>query len=494
MLDAVLPRQIKHGTDFEAYQLSTRTVRRSLTMTLLCPGADPLVEGRAFGFAVAALIMAGEFTFRARSASLALSGSADSQILVEIFVSAVVGGWLIARRLMGQFAARNSLVPYRRLDRRSPLRVLRFIAAFAVVSSFWSTTAIAPVRAIQLVIVVELLADAAMSVAGDTPALRALFRALATSMFIGVVAAAVITVGPGFTPFYPTYNGPSRLRLLAMHPIATADLLAFVALLLAAPLWRLDTLRAWSLRATRSRRARAIGVALLATTMVFTLERGSTSAGLLALGVLLLLNVPWYRFRLVLLALASAALGVAVVIGSVITSVASRGQTSSGITSLSGRNQIFDLATHLFWARPYAGWGYNAGRSIFLPTIPWAGESHNVIVEIAVSSGIVGLVAYTWLFSLWHRQAAFALATPGAPREVASLSVALVVLIAVVGIGSDSFAGPPKLLVISLALAMMLSDAAVAIATTHGDERQSQLIPPSESSSGEPHARAGNLG
>ena len=438
-------------------------------MTLLSPGTDPVAEARAFGIAIALLIMAGEFTFRSRDPSLALSGSADSQIVIELAISAAVGGWLLARRLMVHLAPGRSLLAFRRVPPGSPLRVMRFIAIFAVISSFWSTTSIAPVRAIQLVIVVELFADASMSLNGNRRALRAFFASLAVTMIIGVSLAALITAGyPGFNPFYPTYNGPSRLRLLSMHPIATADLLGFVALLMIAPLWRLDvpdnpadrtggrTFPVW---------LRVLGVAGITTAIVLSLERSSTAAGLLAMATLLMLNTSWYRVRLFLLAFASAGLIVATLVGSVITSFASRGETSTGITSLSGRSQIFDLATHLFWLRPYTGWGYNAGRSIFLPTIPWAGESHNVVVEIVVSAGLVGVVSYAVLFHRWYRQVAIALRAGDAARRIATLSTALIVLIGVIGVGSDSFAGPPKLLVISLALAMMLSDAAISVRT-----------------------------
>lgn len=441
-----------------------RTDRSSVVMTLLCPGASVKTEAKAFGVAIALLIISGEFTFRSRSAALALSGNADSQILIELLISAAIGGWLIIRRIMGQAAGSRTLIPYRRLARTSPLRVFRFIALFAVVSSFWSTTTIAPVRAFQLVVVVELFADAVMSLRSNRAALHSLFTALARTLIWAVVIAGVITlVGPGFSPYFPTYNGPSRLRLLAMHPIATADLFAFVALLVAAPLWRLTAERPERLGRRRGSWRRVASCLALVVLMIMTLERTSAVAGLVALAVLLFITLEWGIFRLLALAFVAAVLAAAPILGSGFLSFAARGETSTGITSLSGRNQIFDLARQLFWERPFTGWGYNAGRSIFLPTIPWAGESHNVIVEIAVSGGMVALCSYAALLGLWVRQAVRALRVPGAPRQAAALSVALVVLVSIVGIGSDSFAGPPKLLVIALGFALMLADLAVEL-------------------------------
>jgi O-antigen ligase len=438
--------------------------RRSVPARLLAAGSAPITEARGLAVAVAALIISAEFTFRARDPSLALSGSADTQVVFALATSAVVGAWILTRRVWVQLVDARSGLAYQRLDPRSPLRVLRFLALVAVVSAFWSPTSIAVVRAVQFVVVVEVMAESVMICRGNRRAIAAFQAALAGVLAVAVALAAVITAAmPGFNPFFPTYNGPSRLRLLAMHPIATANLLAVVALLLLSPLP--DRFRARHSTAAGTVRAAwcLAGCGIVVAAMVRTFERGSTLAGLLALLALVLLNSAPRRSQWILLWAVSTVIGILTVLGSAIGSFVARGQTASSLASLSGRNEIFSEAARLFWLRPFTGWGYDAGRSIFLPTIPWAGESHNVLVEIAVSTGLLGLFAYSLLFARWFRMARVGLRGVGHP--LASLSIALTILIAVVGVGSDSFAGPPKLLVISLGLALVYAELAAGLAS-----------------------------
>jgi O-antigen ligase len=446
--------------------LAWNAPRRSLPTKLLTPGSAPSTEARGLGAAVAILIISAEFTFRARDPSLALSGSADTQVVFALATSAIVGLWILTRRLRVQLAETRSVLGYQHLDPRSPLRMLRFLALIAVVSGFWSPTSIAEVRAVQFVVVVEVMAESVMACRGNRPAISAFQAALASVLLVGVASAAVITVAvPGFNPLYPTYNGPSRLRLLAMHPIATANLLAVVALFLCLPL--LDRFRARHSAAAGTVRTawRLAGCGVVVAAMVMTFERGSTLAGLLALLALVLLNSDPRRSQLLLFWIVAAVIGTVTVFGSAIGSFAARGQSADSLASLSGRNEIFSEAARLFWLRPFTGWGYNAGRSIFLPKIPWAGESHNVLVEIAVSAGLLGLFAYSLLFARWFRMARMGLRGNGLGHRLASLSIALTILIAVVGVGSDSFAGPPKLLVISLGLALVYAELAAGLAS-----------------------------
>jgi O-antigen ligase len=440
--------------------------RRSVPARLLAAGSAPISEARALAVAVAALIISGEFTFRARDPSLALSGSADTQVVFALGISVIVGAWILTRRIWVQLVDARSGLAFQRLDPRSPLRVLRFLALVAVVSAFWSPTSIAVVRAVQFVVVVEVMAESVMTCRGNRRAIAAFQAALARVLVVGVALAAVITVAvPGFNPYFPTYHGPTRLRLLAMHPIATANLLAVVALLLLSPLLDLFRARDSTAPGTVGAAWRLAGCGVVVAAMVRTFERGSTLAGLLALLALVLLNSVPRRLQWILFWAVSTVIVMLTVFGSVIGFFVARGQTASSLASLSGRTQIFSEAARLFWLRPFTGWGYDAGRSIFLPTIPWAGESHNVLVEIAVSGGLLGLFAYALLFAWWFRMVRVGLRGVGLGHRLASLSIALTILIAVVGVGSDSFAGPPKLLVISLGLALMYAELAAGLAS-----------------------------
>lgn len=443
-----------------------RASRRPLLARLLVAGSAPTTEARALGVAVAALIISGEFTFRVRDPSLALSGSVDSQVVLALGISVIVGAWILTRRVWPQLADVGSGLAYRRLDPRSPLRVLRFLTLLALVSAFWSPTSIAVVRAVQFVVVVEVMAESVMTCRGNHRAIAAFQATLTRVLAVGVALAAVITVVvPGFNPYFPTYHGPSRLRLLSMHPIATANVLAVVAVFLLSPL--LDRFRA-RVSAPTGKVSAAWGWAacgVVVAGMFRTYERGSTLAGLLALLALVLMNSVARRLQWMVFWVVSGVLVIVTAFGSALGSFVERGQTSDQVASLSGRSEIFAEATRLFWLRPFTGWGYDAGRSIFLPTIPWAGESHNVLVEIAVSSGLLGFFAYSLLFVWWFRMARAGLRGVGLGHRLASLSIALTILITVIGVGSDSFAGPPKLLVISLGLALVYSELAAGLAS-----------------------------
>lgn len=444
---------------------SGQTRSTSTLATLLSPGAAPINEAKALGIAAALLIVAGEFTFRTRDAGLALSGAVDSQILVALAISALVAGVLLVRRVNTQLTGRRSGRAFLRLHPRSPIRVLRILAVTAIISSTWSPTSIALVRAIQLLIVVELMAEIVLTCRDDRAATAAFHATFARVLFVAVASAAALSfLTPVFHPWFPTYHGPSRLRLLSMHPVATANLLALVVLLMFWPL-----LNRWT-AGTGQRKSRltwlsgALGLLVVAC-MVLTRERASTVAGLLALLVLVLMNSNRRLSQLTMLAVVGVSVTAAEAFGAAFHLFATRGQSTTALATLSGRTEIFQEAVRLFWVHPYAGWGYLAGRSVFLPTIPWAGESHNVLVEIVVSAGIVGVVAYCVLFALWWSMVRTALQAGEVSRRLATLSVAIVTLVTVIGVGSDSYAGPPKLLVVVFGLALVQAELAYGFAT-----------------------------
>ena len=413
---------------------------------------------RVLGVLIALLVLTGELSFRSRDADAALQGTVDAQIIVALAISLLSGGWLLTRRLAGKMPRdprrRSAFI----LRPGSPFQVFRLIGAAAVVSSYWSPTTIAPVRALQLVVVIEVAVEVVATVDGNPPALAAALSALEKTLVTGLCAAAAITfLVPGFSPWFHIYGGPDRFRLLAMHPVATANLMGLTALLLTSRARRLRGLSAsrgilsWS------------GVALLLVGVVATGERSSGLATFIALVLMLVSGGSAARRRqFLLLVVATAGLLGAALLPTLLLRLVTRGQTTDQLATFSGRNLIFTEAWRLFTLKPVAGWGYNAGRSVFLPTIPWAGESHNVLVEIAVSFGVLGLILYGALFFRWWRRLRAAQWSRPAARELASESLALVAFIMVIGVGADSFAGPPRVAVLALGLALALGEIQLA--------------------------------
>ncbi len=123
--------------------------------------------------------------------------------------------------------------------------------------------------------------------------------------------------------------------------------------------------------------------------------------------------------------------------------VLTRGQTTEQITSLSQRTELMAIAGDLFAERPLFGHGYIMAGPIFTTYFPWAGDGHNVLVEIGVDMGIAGLVVFLTLLAVsvvafvraWRSRRSSAL------RSVAPEIAAMFVLIILMGVISPGIGG-----------------------------------------------------
>jgi O-antigen ligase len=445
---------------------SRRNDHGSWAHALTAPGTDAAIVARALAVASVLLIVSAAFKFRVRSADLALQGNVDSQVLVELALFAAAGVWILLRRLISESSGTR---PRRRLADRSPLRVMRIFALVALVTSAWSPTSIASIRAVQYVIAVEFFAEVVYVCWGKPHATETFWRTFSAGLLIATGLAAILTLAPGsgFTPWLSTFQGVKRLRFLTMHPIATADLLGLVAIVTWEPLLRARILGRARRLASLSRPVAKWLLALAAIgALVLTHERTSTLAGFAAVGVYFVSTRNRGRAQLAAV-WAFIALTVGVLFfDQQLQSLALRGQTTNEVASLSGRNQILSVAWNLFAARPFIGWGYLSGRSIFLPIISWAGESHDVLAEIGVSFGFLGLALFGCVFFRWWRLAKIGRRSAvDHQRLFAVRSTALVVLVLIIGFASDSFAGPPGLPVMALLLGLALAELSTAPTT-----------------------------
>jgi O-antigen ligase len=145
-----------------------------------------------------------------------------------------------------------------------------------------------------------------------------------------------------------------------------------------------------------------------------------------------------------------------------VTETVTRGQSAEQLTSLTGRDDIYRAAWQLFAEQPLIGYGYQSGRSIFLQRIPWApGASHSALVDIAMSMGAVGLLAYLLLFvrlgksfrTLLRRR------TMTAENLWARELAPVVAMLLLMGVTVDGFSGPVGAQPIFLAFAVLAADA-----------------------------------
>jgi O-antigen ligase len=397
------------------------------------------------------LLLASKIDLRVRDPGLALEGVADTEIMVELGIWAAIGAWVLFRLcrplswLMHAFPSR--LGP--------ALQWYGLIAVMSAMSALLLRGAPLPVvRALQLMVIVALAVliqrDVRWQRARTLDVWTGAGRVLVVAV-LGLMALGVLF--PQLTFGYETYYGYSRYRLLQMQPIGSAQLIGLALVACASNLLV-------SARSDRFQQLLFLGAGLvLAAGLWGTKARGALLATVVAVGVVALLT-PLARRRGVLV-LAGALASVPVLGGlfdDALRTTLLRGQTEQELLSLTGRTELFGYAWRLFAERPVTGHGYFSARELFLARFPWAGESHNAVVDIALSLGLVGLVLYLALFVTVVVSLRKGLHQPGEGRELAAIGIALLSWLLLDGVGSDSYGGAVGVGVLALVLVALIAD------------------------------------
>jgi O-antigen ligase len=196
----------------------------------------------------------------------------------------------------------------------------------------------------------------------------------------------------------------------------------------------------------RNRTSRLVGIVgtmLFAGATLATKTRGAIAATLLG-GLALVWMHPNKRIRRLTIMAALLAL-VALLLGlfdSAVRAFLLRDQSSDQLLTLTGRTGLAEGAWPTIADHWLFGSGYLAARSLFLDIAFGAGESHNLWLEVVVSTGIIGLVVVLALLARLLRAQRHALRRlPERLRGFARESVALLVFLLVSGIVTDGFAG-----------------------------------------------------
>lgn len=413
-------------------------------------------SGRAYAFMLLALLMVSEIKLRTRSSDLALSAKVDGQILVEVAVWAAVGCWVVwrltgtDRKILTSFPAHVG----------PALRLYTLIAIMAVILSVYSLSPLSMVRAGQLAVLcgVALLLDRDLATGRIT--VEAMWLWFRRGLWGLVIAMTLLVAAlPSLTSMKVSL-GFDRYHWFSTHPIATGVVIGVALVLLAGtalafpdpwfdrgigPAARVVLLGGFGvlLLATRSRTPLFATVAALLILAVLARSRRRRAETVLLIGAAVLLIV--------------SGLGI-----QQLTEAVARGQSVEQIASLTGRDDIYRAAWQLFTEQPLIGHGYLSGRSIFLQRIPWApGASHSALVDIAMSMGAIGLVAYLWLFArlgvsfrtLFRRRTMTAENLWA--REVAPLAAMLLLM----GVTVDGFSGPVGAQPIFFTITVLAADA-----------------------------------
>lgn len=333
------------------------------------------------------LVLVAGTKFSIRSETASLSGTVDASVVMEL------GLYALAAVITGLTVLAPGF-PARRLGRMEwPLVAF---TAFAFASTVWSD---APtftfVRSGQLAILVALGMTAVrrLDVAGT-------MHALGTMVVAYALACTAVTVAfPGTRVTSTVALAGDRFSWFAMHSISTSMFTATSILYLASI--ALFVPGGW-----RQRRAGIpvwLALVPLAAVMVAANSRGPLFALLGALAAMVAAAIRPVA-SLAIAAAAACALFVGSIAGvtpeslledaarssSSVSTIVLRGQDVREFGTLTGRTELWADLLPLHFARPVAGYGYQASRAVLLRLRPWAGHAHNAVLQTLLDVGWVG--------------------------------------------------------------------------------------------------------
>ena len=402
------------------------------------------------------LALTPELKFRIRDAAAAFTGAFDTQILFELAIWAAVAcwiGWFFTRGLASQ--------SYRPAALNAPMVMLVLVACVVLVSASHALSIRSVIRALQFLEITGMTLLVFWESQRDPFFFPEFWIWLRRSWVAFAVAATFLTAAiPGWGVFIDD-DGLGRYGWFQIHPIVTAGCvgiaivmlcsmyLGFPDPLLRRPHWKIGTMA-------------LIGV--FGLVLMQTRSRGSIAAALIAVLVLIVFNPRRSSRRpasLIAAVVVTAVIGFALLGGAEqFEEWVLRGQTAEQVQSLSQRTELFKLGQDLIRQEPAFGQGYLMAGPRFRTTFFWAGHAHNVVLEILVSMGFVGLIAFLSLLivtitRLWKRGKAPPIGGSGLSLE----GTAILILLLVQGVISDSFAGAVGFEVAALMLVVLIAAA-----------------------------------
>lgn len=275
-------------------------------------------------------------------------------------------------------------VPWGRMV-AGPLIGVAVYGAYAFLSSLWSLDPVLTIgKSLELMLT---LLNAALLVA-------AVHRDGLQDRFYLYCALAVLLTAVAFlvanqviygTPLWSTsdkYDTRERLWLAYTHPLAVADM-AGLGLLCAL----LANVRLWTKIAL---------VALLGSLLFLTQSRGATvgvAVGMLTFAIARKQTGAALTWRFAFLAALAVFLG-----GAVIATLASDAEILSDVppevATLNGRLDLWAASVDFALDDPLRtvfGYGYFASRFVLLDSFSWGGHTHQMLLEVLLTTGVVGL-------------------------------------------------------------------------------------------------------
>jgi exopolysaccharide production protein ExoQ len=325
------------------------------------------------------LLVASDWQWRRRAFSETLAARADLAILLEIAVYGVVAVYLIVE-LLG---------PPRRGARPRPLMLAMWgFGGVTMISALWAPTpAMALVRGLQLIILCVLCQAVASHATRDH------LHRFAHAYLVLCAASVVMGI---VMPFQRSIAQAARFTFLYVHPVYVGSILGIGAVCGVVYVLASHRRDRWAPWPTWVYGGMTVLVLL---GLVGTITRAAIAAGVVGCGVAALLISP-RRQKLDLLVFGAAAIAlVAMFAGGQIVSYLERGQSVDRLLTLNSRTTLWEAATDRFIEQPWLGHGVTAARSLFLEDIGLGG-AHNALVEVAVNTGVAGLLPWMALLVL----------------------------------------------------------------------------------------------
>ncbi len=357
---------------------------------------------------VVALVVSSGYRWRTRPAGQAISGALDLSVLLEVAVHGLVGAGAVVVLVRARTAA-----PGRWSSLRPPAP-LAFGAAYTALVTLSVTYAAYPsyaaVRAGQAWVVL------ALAVALAVAASRAQLHAAVHAYLVVVTASVAYGVLVPSAPVSALQEG--RFTWLAVHPTVSSVYTALAVVMASA--YVVGTGRRPGPRWSRA--TYAVLALVAAAALVASGTRGSALGGLLgAAAVVLLARSGRQRVLLALTMVVAGGLAL-VAVGDRVLAFVTRGEDAERLASLNYRTELWAYAWQVASRQPLYGHGVGSPRGLFVQATGLGG-SHNMVVNVVVEVGAVGLAAWAALvvavaLQLRARGAGAAVATwPGArPR------------------------------------------------------------------------------
>jgi O-antigen ligase len=227
--------------------------------------------------------------------------------------------------------------------------------------------------------------------AGTLPRAKTLASMLAIAMFLLICFLLAYNVIAHGTPIPMSGDdamdhGRPRLMLAFAHPLVGADLMALTMIAIIA--------------SGLSLFIRIPMMLMILPLWALTQPRGSAGGFVVAIAAIVLFQIRRRDVRMVCI----GALGLIFMALVVITIDNPRGVMQLVVPddagTLNGRTEVWRYALGLLVHKPIQGFGYFASRFLLLDVFPWAGHCHNAYIEIAFSTGFIG-VAILIVFTVY---------------------------------------------------------------------------------------------